>query len=478
MLKNHIEKYLREYFEYDPTQGQDHLLKYLPDFLLHPDKDEILLLKGYAGTGKTSAMKAVVRTLSEFKLKSVLLAPTGRAAKVLSNLTGKQAYTIHKKIYRQKSAKDGFGTFVLDRNLHADTFFIVDEASMISNTSLDSSIFGSGKLLEDLLYFVYEGNRCKLILIGDTAQLPPVGKEFSPALERKELEFHNFDVQEFFFNEVVRQSSDSGILWNATLIRSELENSSAKIPKLKLPDFSDINYITGTDFLETLSSSYDNFGLEESVVVVRSNKQANRYNSGIRNQILWREEEISVGDLMMVVKNNYFWMADNELIDFIANGDIFEILKIHGYTERYGLRFADIRMRLLDYGDTELDVKIMLDTLTMESASMPSEKSKELYFSVAEDYSDLKTKKKKFEAIRKDEYFNALQVKFSYAITCHKAQGGQWKNVFIDPGYFIQEMMNNEYLRWLYTAFTRATANLYLVNFNKLFLEEDEINQM
>ncbi|MDX2444142.1 MAG: AAA family ATPase [Bacteroidales bacterium] len=478
MLKNHIEKYLREYFEHDPTQGQDHLLKYLPDFLLRPDKDEILLLKGYAGTGKTSAMKAVVRTLSEFKLKSVLLAPTGRAAKVLSNLTGKQAYTIHKKIYRQKSAKDGFGTFVLDRNLHTDTFFIVDEASMISNTSLDSSIFGSGKLLEDLLYFVYEGNRCKLILIGDTAQLPPIGKELSPALERKELEYHNYDVQEFFFNEVVRQSSDSGILWNATLIRSEIENNSAKIPKLKLSDFSDINYITGTDFLETLSSSYDKFGLEESVVVVRSNKQANRYNSGIRNQILWREEEISVGDLMMVVKNNYFWMADNELIDFIANGDIFEILKIHTYTERYGLRFADIRMRLLDYGDTELDVKIMLDTLTMESASMPSEKNKELYFSVAEDYSDLKNKKKKFEAIRKDEYFNALQVKFSYAITCHKAQGGQWKNVFIDPGYFIQEMMNSEYLRWLYTAFTRATANLYLVNFNKLFLDEDEINQM
>lgn len=476
MLKNHIEKYLRQYFEHEPTQSQDYLLRYLPDFLLHPEKDEILLLKGYAGTGKTSAMRAVVNTLAEFNLKSVLLAPTGRAAKVLSNLTRKQAYTIHKKIYRQKSGKDGFGSFVLDKNLHVNTFFIVDEASMISNTSLDSSIFGSGKLLEDLMYFIYEGKRCKLILIGDTAQLPPVGKELSPALDRKELEFHGFEIQEFFFNEVVRQSANSGILWNATLIRSELERNSSIIPKLKLAGFPDINYITGTDFLETLSTSYDREGVEDSVVVVRSNKQANRYNAGIRSRILWKEDEISVGDLMMVVKNNYFWMSDNELIDFIANGDIFEIVKIYGYTERYGHRFADIRMRLVDYADTEMDVKIVLDTLTIESAAMSSEENRELFFQIAEDYSDLPTKKKRFEAIRKDSFFNALQVKFSYSITCHKAQGGQWKNVFIDPGYFTQEMMSNEYLRWLYTAFTRATSKLYLVNFNKLFLEDEDLN--
>ena len=476
MLKNHIEKYLRQYFEHEPTQSQDYLLKYLPDFLLHPEKDEILLLKGYAGTGKTSAMRAVVNTLTEFNLKSVLLAPTGRAAKILSNLTRKQAYTIHKKIYRQKSGKDGFGSFVLDKNLHVNTFFIVDEASMISNTSLDSSIFGSGKLLEDLMYFIYEGKRCKLILIGDTAQLPPVGKELSPALDKKELEFHGFEIQEFFFNEVVRQSANSGILWNATLIRSELERNSLAIPKLKLTGFSDINYITGTDFLEILSDSYDQLGVEESVIVVRSNKQANRYNAGIRNRILWREDEISTGDLMMVVKNNYFWMSDNELIDFIANGDIFEILKIYGYTERYGRRFADIRMRLVDYADAELDVKIVLDTLTIESASMSSEENRELFFLIAEDYSEIPTKKKRFEAIRKDPFFNALQVKFSYAITCHKAQGGQWQNVFIDPGYFTQEMMSKEYLRWLYTAFTRATSKLYLVNFNKLFLEEEDLN--
>ena len=476
MLKNHVEKYLRQYFEHEPTQSQDYLLKYLPDFLLHPEKDEILLLKGYAGTGKTSAMRAVVNTLAEFNLKSVLLAPTGRAAKVLSNLTRKQAYTIHKKIYRQKSGKDGFGSFVLNKNLHVNTFFIVDEASMISNTSLDSSIFGSGKLLEDLMYFIYEGKRCKLILIGDTAQLPPVGKELSPALDKNELEFHGFEIQEFFFNEVVRQSANSGILWNATLIRSALERNSSAIPKLKLTGFPDINYITGSDFLEILSDSYDKKGVEESVVVVRSNKQANRYNAGIRSRILWREDEISVGDLMMVVKNNYFWMSDNELIDFIANGDIFEILKIYGYTERYGRRYADIRMRFIDYADAELDVKIVLDTLKIESASMSSEENKELFFLIAEDYSEMPTKKKRFEAIRKDPFFNALQVKFSYAITCHKAQGGQWKNVFIDPGYFTQEMMSNEYLRWLYTAFTRATSRLYLVNFNKLFLQEEDLN--
>lgn len=476
MLKNHILKYLQEYLGHDPTAGQETLLTNLPDFLLHPEKDEILLLKGYAGTGKTTMMKALVKTLGKFRLKSVLLAPTGRAAKVLSNITGKPAYTIHKKIYRQKSAKDGFGTFVLDKNLHSNTFFIVDEASLISNTSTDLSVFGSGKLLEDLLYFVYDGNRCKLIIVGDMAQLPPVGREISPALDAMELKVYGFEVKEFFFNEVVRQSAESGILWNATQVRNELEKNKPGLPGLRLSNFEDIRYITGNDFLDELGISYDTSGIEETMVVVRSNKQANHYNTGIRNRILWKEDKISIGDYMMVVKNNYFWIGENKQVDFIANGDIFEIQKIYGYEERYGYNYANVKIRLVDYIDTELDVKIILDTLNIETASIPMEEQKELFYYVSQDYNDISSKKKRYEKVREDPFFNALQVKFAYAVTCHKAQGGQWKNVFIDHGYFIDEMLSKEYLRWLYTAFTRSTSKLYLVNFNKRFFKEGELD--
>jgi len=473
MLKDHISGQLLDSLGYQPTSGQKELMEYIPSFIMEPEKKEILLLKGFAGTGKTTSMKALVYVLEKLKIKYVLLAPTGRAAKVLSELTGgRAAYTIHKKIYHQKSSKDGFGTFVLDRNLSSQTFFIVDEASMISNSSFEKSVFGQGKLLDDLLGYVYSGRQCKLVLIGDTAQLPPVGKDLSPALNADELQAKSFSVKEFFFREVVRQEKSSGILFNATILRKKLEENVADLPRFHVHNYKDIHLLPGDELLDTLSDHYHRDGLEETMVVVRSNKQANRYNQGIRNQILWLEEQISSGDLMMVVKNNYYWSDDFYNVDFIANGDVFELLQIHGYEERYGYHFADVTIRLIDHEQSEMDVKIMLDTLNIENASLPPGKLKELFYTIAENYKEEPVKKKRFEAIREDEFFNALQVKFAYAVTCHKAQGGQWKNVFIDPGYFVEDMMNREYLRWLYTAFTRATGNLYLVNFNRFFFSD------
>jgi len=472
MLTDHLESLLINHLGHDPTPGQMKLFQFVPHFLLALEKDEILLVKGYAGTGKTTAMRSLVKTLQQFKLKVVLLAPTGRAAKVLRKITGHAAFTIHKKIYRQKSSKDGFGTFILDKNLHTQTLFIVDEASMISNASPEGSIFGSGQLLEDLLYYVYSGTQCKLILVGDTAQLPPVGRTLSPALDLPELQSHGFQVHEFFLEEVVRQQKESGILQNATQLRKSLGAKQIRYPQFRTDHYPDIQYVHGNDFLELLGQCYDTSGQEETMVVVRSNKQANKYNAGIRSRILWREEEISRSDLLMVVKNNYFWMAEHEQLDFIANGDICEIISIQGFEERYGYRFADLSIRLIDYDDLEVDVKVILETLHLESASMSSKQHQDLFYLVAEDYADVSPKKKRWEKVKNDPYFNALQVKFAYAVTCHKAQGGQWKNVFIDHGYFVDDMMSREYIRWLYTAFTRTTDMLYLVNFSKKFFPE------
>jgi len=476
MLKDHIKAKLIEFLDHEPTKGQVLFHTSLPDFLLGENQDEVLVLKGYAGTGKTTSIKAMVKTLEDLKIRSVLMAPTGRAAKVMKAISGSPAYTIHKKIYRQKSSKDGLGVFVLDRNLYKNTFFIVDEASMIANEAMEVSIFGSGRLLDDLLYYVYSGINCKLILVGDTAQLPPVGKDLSPALNIPEIQAQGFKTQEYYFNEVVRQSSESGILFNATLLREKLKEKLPGPVVFRMKGFEDIQYLPGSMLLDELSSCYDSSGIEETMVVVRSNKQANRYNSCIRRQILWKEERISIGDLLMVGKNNYFYSDENEQFDFIANGDIVEILKINGYEERYEHRFADVRIRLIDYDDMELDVKLFLDTLDLETASLSSEAHKNLFFSVAEDYASIKAKRKRYEEVRNDQFFNALQVKFAYAITCHKAQGGQWKNVFIDHGYFVDDMYNREYLRWLYTAFTRATQKLYLVNFNKSFFREEDLD--
>lgn len=457
-----------------PTQGQVQLSLLFADFVAESEPDAVFILKGYAGTGKTTMLSSLVKTFTTFKFRSVLLAPTGRAAKVLSGYTGHNAYTIHKSIYRQQSSSDGMGRFVLNKNLFKDTFFIVDEASMVPNSNAESSIFGSGRLLEDLIEYVYSGTNCRLILVGDTAQLPPVGLDVSPALSKNELDTYDRIVFEYELTEVVRQDQNSGILYNATLIRNLITGGfySSGYFHLELKGFDDIRKIGGADLIEEISTCYNRYGQFETIVITRSNKRANKFNEGIRSTILYKEADISVGDLLMVVKNNYFWLEENEKIDFIANGDIAEITSISKHEELYGFRFANVSLRLVDYPEIEVDCKIILDTITIESASLTGEQNRQLYDAVSEDYADIRSKKKRWEKVRENPYFNALQVKFAYAVTCHKAQGGQWKAVFVDQGYVTEEMLNIEFLRWLYTALTRPTERLYLVNFNKEFFGE------
>lgn len=467
MLKNYISSSLLNNLDFKPTDSQAELIGHIATFIESPDYKEIFLLKGYAGTGKTTVVNSIVKTLKEIGLKSVLLAPTGRAAKVMVAYTGEIAWTIHKKIYRQQTGSDGLGVFVLDRNMHKDTFFIVDESSMIGQ-AITESIFGSGNLLSDLLKYVESGVRCKLMLIGDTAQLPPVKLDISPALNKKVLESFSYAVVEYTLTDIVRHKKDSGVLMNATALRKQISGNSLVLPKFHTSSFSDIVRLSGADLLELISNSYDTVGEEECIVITRSNKRANKFNTGIRSQILWREEQISRGDLLMVVKNNYFWKDEEGKIDFIANGDIARIERVIGFEEIYGLRFANVDLRLLDYDGLEIEAKIMLDVLDVEGPSMPTDVMRNLYSKILEDYPELTNKKKRAEQIQKDKYFNALQVKFAYAVTCHKAQGGQWKSVFIDQGYFTEDMLTLDYLRWLYTAFTRATDNLYLVNFSDL----------
>jgi len=469
MLRNFISDRLFEYLEFQPTQGQEDLIRELGIFLAAEDNSEIMLVKGYAGTGKTTLLKSLVKTLSSLKQKSVLLAPTGRAAKVLTAYSGHPAWTIHKKIYRQKSGKDGLGEFVLDRNLHKHCCFIVDEASMIGDRSPDT-FFGSGDLLRDLVDYVEAGTRCRLVLVGDTAQLPPVGLDMSPALNRERLESYGYGIREIELTDVVRQAEDSGILHNATSIRNLISDGLEDYPRFNFDSFPDISMISGEELLETISSSYDNYGTSDTIVVTRSNKRANKFNAGIRNQILWREEQVSSGDLLMVVKNNYFWKDEEKRIDFIANGDIIRVEKVLSTEEVHELKFANILISLPDYQDVEMEVKVLLDVIDLETASLSYEQQKTLYLSVSEDYSGEVNKKKISEKISTDPYYNALQVKFAYAVTCHKAQGGQWKSVFLDQGYFTEEMLSLDYLRWLYTAFTRASEKLYLVNFAKQFI--------
>ncbi|MFZ0280718.1 MAG: AAA family ATPase [Bacteroidales bacterium] len=448
-----------------PTEDQSVALKKLASYIIENNNDVIFLLTGYAGTGKTSVISAVVRTLDALRMKSVLLAPTGRAAKVLGSYSGKQAFTIHKKIYRQKSSKDGVGSFSLDRNLHRNTFFIVDEASMISNNSSDISIFGSGKLLDDLIEYVYSGIDCKLILVGDTAQLPPVGSVLSPALEERALKDFGFGIVFSELKQVVRQSETSGVLMNATRVRMQIAENNLTHPSIDCINFRDVIRLGGQDLIEEISTSYGTCGLNGTIIVVNSNKQANKYNLGIRNRIFFREEEISSGDMIMVVKNNYFLIDEEESgPGFIANGDIAEIRKIWKDEERYGFRFAQMTLYFPDY-DLELDSKVMLDVLHLDTPALPPDKSKELFQGVLADYLDIKTRRKQIEAVKNDPYFNALQIKFSYAVTCHKAQGGQWERVFIDQGMFNRNEITIDYLRWFYTALTRSTDRVYLVNF-------------
>ncbi len=471
MIKNHLKTILTQNLPFSPTDCQLRLIEVLAGYIFSDEPDQIMLVKGYAGTGKTAMLYALTQALDKLKIRSVLMAPTGRAAKVLAGYTKMSAFTIHKKIYRQKSSSDGFGHFALDKNLHKNTYFIVDEASMISNESAENSVFGSGKVLDDLLEYVYSGENCRLVLVGDTAQLPPVGLNISPALETSALEEYGFSVKMVELTDVVRQAKGSGILSNATQIRNKVgaETPVSGFFPVTITDFDDIERITGAELIESITSSYNKYGIFETAIVTRSNKRANLYNKGIRGSILYRENEIERGDLLMVVKNNYFWIDEEMKLDFIANGDIAEVVKIYKYEELYNFRFANVCLRFIDYDDVEFDCKIFLETLSIESASFSYEQNRQLFESVSEDYADIRNKRERWKKVKENPYFNALQVKFAYAITCHKAQGGQWKAVYVDHGFVNEDMLDTEFYRWLYTAFTRPTEKLFLVNFDKGF---------
>ncbi|HPO39094.1 MAG TPA: AAA family ATPase [Bacteroidales bacterium] len=468
MRKENIYNLLTKNLGYLPTQDQSDCMRLLSGFVADNTNDVIFLMTGYAGTGKTSVIASLVATLNTLRQKSVLLAPTGRAAKVLTSYTGMDAYTVHRKIYRQKSATDGVGRFVLDRNFHKETYFIVDEASMIPEESSEGSMFGSGRLLDDLLEYVYTGTDCKLILVGDVAQLPPVGSIVSPALDENVLRGTGFALQMFELRQVIRQSEGSGILMNATAVRQQVSDGDLSVPELVLHGYSDIVRLGGAELIDTLTEAYDRCGTDGVIVVVNSNNLANRYNQGIRNMVFFREEEISSGDLVMVVKNNYYWLKEEESASFIANGDIAEVKRIRRYEEVYGMRFAEMTLWFRD-AELEIDAKVMLDTLMMRTPSLSAEKSRELYFAVLADHPGIKSKRKQYEAVRNDPYYNALQIKFAYAVTCHKSQGGQWERVFIDQGMFNRQEPTIDYLRWFYTALTRATDKVYLVNFPDSF---------
>ena len=470
MLNTHITDQIYAKLSFDATNNQKKIIEKLSAWLSDDDYSRIFLLNGYAGTGKTTIIAAFVAALKELGLKPILLAPTGRAAKVLTRYSKLTAYTIHKKIYREKSISDYQSKFSLDYNREHDAVFIVDEASMLSTSSPDSS-FGSGNLLDDLVQYVRQGKRCRLMLVGDDAQLPPVGDDYSPALQPSELLPYG-DVEYGTMDEVVRQSHDSGILFNATMLRCMLENNIYDIPRFDL-SFKDFRQVQGGELLEELQECYDRFGRDETIVITRSNKRANRYNEGIRRHNLSAEEEIESGDMLMIVKNNYFYAEQDKdsPMSFVANGDVARLKRIRRFEEFYGFRFIDATLQFPDYDDYEMQAKILMDTLSSESPSLTREQSNQLFIEVEKDYADITSKAKRYKAIRENPHFNAMQVKFAYAVTCHKAQGGQWSAVFVDRCLFGDELMSRDMLRWLYTAITRATERLYLVNFDERFFE-------
>ena len=466
MINNYLERQIKENFPYQPTPEQENAIKLLSQFLCSPKADVAFLLRGYAGTGKTSLVGALVRTLDFLKQKVVLLAPTGRAAKVFSAYAGHPAFTIHKKIYRERAYSGEGGNFTLNDNLTTHTLYIVDEASMISNEGLSGAMFGTGRLLDDLVQFVYSGQGCRLLLMGDTAQLPPVGEELSPALYADALRSYGLEVVETDLTQVVRQEQQSGILWNATALRRLIaEEEWGVLPKIRISGFPDVKLLPGNELIDALSACYDRDGTDETIVVCRSNKRANIYNNGIRAQILWREEELESGDLLMVAKNNYYWTEKEKNLDFIANGETAVVRRVRRTAEMYGFRFADVLLAFPNWQDAELEVRLLLDTLHSDAPALSREESERLFQTVLEDYVDIPLKRDRMKKMKADPYYNALQVKYAYAVTCHKAQGGQWKNVFLDQGYMSEEYLTPDYFRWLYTAFTRATDTLYLVNY-------------
>lgn len=460
-------------FPFEATPEQTVAINRLAGFVNDRTPRQVFLLKGYAGTGKTSIISSLVRTMIGHHRRVVLMAPTGRAAKVFSNTSGFQACTIHKKIYRQKSLLDA-DSFQLDRNLHEQTLFLVDEASMISNEGLSGSTFGTGRLLDDLISYVYSGKDCRLLMLGDDAQLPPVGELESPALSAQALSLYGLGVQEFCLENVMRQLQESGILHNATVLREYTRDVA--MPggfRFKLDGFKDVVKISGSDLIETLSTCYSRDGIDETMVLCRSNKRAITYNNGIRNTILDREDELCRGDSVMIVKNNYYWTermiaeegdSYTNIPSFIANGDIAVIRRVRRQRELYGFRFEDATLSFPDYDDLEMEVTLLLDTLHSEAPSLTRQESERLFNNVMEDYADIPSRKEKMKKLRENEHFNALQIKYAYAVTCHKAQGGQWKNIFIDQGFVPEDGRDVEYYRWLYTALTRATQTVYLVN--------------
>ena len=475
MIIDELKYKILQQFGFPPTQEQAHALEVFAEFLTDRDPHAVMILRGSAGTGKTTLSGAIVRTLKEIRQKVMLLAPTGRAAKVFSLNSGSPAYTIHRRIYREKSFSGVEGQFNLNDNLYTDTLFMIDEASMIANMGLGGMSFGSGCLLDDLVHFVYQGRNDRLLLIGDKAQLPPVGEEESPALHAAMLEGYGLKVYECDLNEVLRQSEESGILYNATMIRQMITHDDiTQLPKIHFAGYSDIKPMPGAELIEALADSYHHVGLDDTIVVTRSNKRANIFNQGIRNMVLDREEELSQGDILMIVKNNYYWMEEerksnnklqsNEIPAFLANGDRAKVLKVRRRIDLYGFRFATLLLQFPDYGNYELEATVLLDTLTSEAPALTHEQQEQLFHQIEEDYQDIPLKADRMKAIRQDQFFNALQVKFAYAVTCHKAQGGQWAHVYVDQGYMTDDMLNPDYIHWLYTAFTRATEMLYLVN--------------
>ena len=488
MVVDELKYKILQQFGFPPTQEQANALDVFARFLTDRNPQVVMILRGSAGTGKTSLSGAIVRTLQAIRQKVMLLAPTGRAAKVFSLNSGTSAYTIHRRIYREKSFSGVDGQFNLNDNLFTDTLFMVDEASMIANLGLGSMSFGSGCLLDDLVHFVYQGRNDRLMLIGDKAQLPPVSEEESPALNAAMLQGYGLTVYECDLNEVLRQSKQSGILYNATMIRQMITHDDiTQLPKIRFSGFSNIRQMPGAELIEALADSYHHVGLDDTIVVTRSNKRANIFNQGIRNMVLDREEELSQGDILMIVKNNYYWMEEerkkikekdnqvpsNDIPAFLANGDRAKVLKVRRRIDLYGFRFATLLLQFPDYGNYELEATVLLDTLTSEAPALTHEQQEQLFHQIEEDYQDVPLKADRMKAIRQDQFYNALQVKFAYAVTCHKAQGGQWAHVYVDQGYMTDDMLTPDYIHWLYTAFTRATEMLYLVNWPETQIEKE-----
>lgn len=466
MIKKSTEAEIKAFFTFNPTSEQELTVHKIAHFLQSPSSEALFLLKGYAGTGKTTVVSALVKMMLANQMKVFLLAPTGRAARVFSTYANTLAMTIHRKIYRQETYGDLESHFKLNENKHTNTLFIVDEASMIGHHNHSNNQFGSGSLLDDLIKYVYQGKHCKLMLIGDQGQLPPVGSVNSMALDANQLQSYGLDVTEIEMTQVVRQAEDSGILYQATLLRQAMAAGSCDLlPKIAASRFPDIEVVSGEDLLESLDNAYYQWGIEETIIITRSNKRANLYNQGVRARILDREEELERGDWLMIAKNNYYWAEQNNQNGFLANGEMAEVKRVQHQTELHGFDFAYVELKFPEHPDMEMETMILLNTLRTETPTLSREENEQLFTSVVADYEDISVKRERVQAIKKDMYYNALQVKYAYAITCHKSQGGQWHTVFLDGAFLPDKMRNEEGFRWLYTAMTRATDKLYLVNY-------------